>query len=199
MVRLLALVALLSLLAGCVISGPRDLLTDTEAATPLPEQFIFYPYSEQPDGTYTRSGGDEPMPFKLVDKHYNSGDGEMVLRFAPLPTGNGYLLSVVGNNEADAIYGTAHFIGDIVALRIILESKLDRAALDALPGMTPELSADITLKDQGLALTRRATLDFVIDKLRTGALKAGALLAWIGTGKPPARIVPDGDSYEVAP
>jgi hypothetical protein len=199
MVRLLAFVALLSLLAGCVISGPRDLITDAEATTPLPAEFIFYPYSEQPDGTYIRNDGDKPMPFKLAGKQYDSEDGEMVLRLAPLPATSTSLLSVEGKGETDAIYGTADVIGDIVALRIILDSKLDRAAVDALPGITPELSADITLKDQGIALTRRTTLDFVIDKLRSGELKAAVLLAWIGTGQTPAKLVPDGDSYKAVP
>lgn len=196
MVRIVGAVLLLMLLSACVISGPRDLVTDAEASTPLPAEFVFTPYSEQPDGTYIRTDGDKPMPFKLAGKQYDSQNGEMVLRLAPLPATSTYLLSVEGKGETDAIYGTADVIGDIVALRIILDSKLDRAAVDALPGVTRELSADITLKDQGITISRRDTLDFAIDKLRSGELKAAVLLAWIGTGEPPAKLVADGDSYK---
>lgn len=193
--RIVGAIALLVLLAGCVINGPPDLVSEGEAVTPLPD-FTFYPYSQR-DGAFVLSE-DDPMPFAVRGNHYDAGDGKMVVRFVPLE-GDTYTL-VVSGEDKEAIYGLATIDGSVLSLRVLLDSGLSQAMLDGLDDVPANITSDMKVDGGGILITRRDTLDFAIGALRTGAIPASPLVGWIGIGdaKPPARIVADGDRFVVA-
>jgi hypothetical protein len=110
---------------------------------------------------------------------------------------NGYLLSV-GGNEPGALYGTAWVKGQIVVIRAMLADDTDVALNKAKAASPPELAADIGAGDDGLSVTKRATLDHLVSLMRKGTVPTSPLVAWV-TEDPdaptPTKIVKDADGW----
>lgn len=169
-------VAAVALLAACTISSPTQLVGADEGATPLPASFVVYGYKQGTDEGWQRTE-EAPISFTLEDKAYVAADNSMTLRFVPLDN-NGYLLSVAGN-EPGALYGTAWVKGQIVVIRMMLAGD-EAASLDqAKAASPPEIAGDISLADDGIGITKRATLDHLVALMRKGTIATEPLVAWV--------------------
>jgi hypothetical protein len=188
--------AALTMLAACTISSPTQLVGADEGATPLPARFVVYGYKQGSGDAYTRTE-EAPMSFALQGNAYVAADNSMTLRFVPLD-GNGYLVSVAGN-EPGALYGTAWVKGQIVVVRLMLADDAEVALQKAKAASPPELAADMTDSKDGLAVTRRETLDQLVKLIRKGTVPTSPLVAWV-TENPdaptPTRISKDKDGWK---
>jgi len=188
--------AAIVLLAACTVSSPTQLVSPDEAATPLPANIVVYGYKQGADGSYARTD-EAPMRFALVGKAYVAADNSMTLRFVPLDT-NGYLLSVSGN-EPGALYGTAWVKGQIVVVRMLLADDADVALQKAKAASPPDIAADMAVADDGLSVTRRATLDHLVSLLRQGTVPTAPLVAWVAENPDagtPTTITKDAEGWK---
>jgi hypothetical protein len=189
-------VAAVILLAACTISSPTQLVGADEGVTPLPAKFVAYGYKKGDDGVYVRTE-EAPMSFALSGNAYVASDNSMTLRFVPLDN-NGYLLSVAGN-EPGALYGTAWVKGQIVVIRLMLADDADEALEKAKAASPLEIASDITSSKDGLSITRRETLDYLVGLMRRSTVPTEPLVAWV-TENPdaptPTKIMKDTDGWK---
>jgi hypothetical protein len=195
LLNLLAVAAVI-LLAACTISSPTQLVGANEGVTPLPPKFVAYGYKKGDDGIYVRTE-EAPMSFAVSGNAYVASDNSMTLRFVPLDN-HGYLLSVAGN-EPGALYGTAWVKGQIVVIRMILADDADVALEKAKAASPPDLAADITSSKDGLTITKRETLDYMVGLMRKSTVPTEPLVAWV-TEDPdavtPTKIMKDTDGWK---
>jgi hypothetical protein len=195
LLKLIAAMALISL-AACTISSPTQLVGTDEGVTPLPAKFVAYGYKKGDDGIYARTE-EAPMSFALSGNAYVASDNSMTLRFVPLDN-NGYLLSV-GGNEPGALYGTAWVKGQIVVIRLMLADDADVALEKAKAASPPEIASDITSSKDGVSITRRQTLDYLVALMRKSTIPTEPLVAWV-TENPdaptPTKIMKDTDGWK---
>lgn len=190
-VRRLAALALaivgLAALSGCVITSETNLVETSALVTPLPASFTMYPYKEGPGGFI--AADDKPVSFTLSGKTYLVSDNSMTLQFEPL-SGETYLLAV-GGEEPGTIYGTLTYHEGVAAMRMMLSGD-PKEFVEAIKSTAPaEVAADLDYSQDGLTVTRRATLDFAIGKLVAGDLPSDMLIAYIGDASetPPTAII----------
>jgi hypothetical protein len=184
------------LLCACTITSPTQLVGADEGATPLPANIVVYGYRQGDDGAYTRTE-EAPIGFRQAERTYISADNSMTMRFVPLD-GNGYLLSVSGN-EPGALYGTAWVKGQIVVIRMILADDVGEAVEKAKSALPPDLATDISGSKDGLSVTRRETLDQLVSLIRKGTVPTEPLVAWIAEdpdAPTPARIEKTTDGWK---
>lgn len=190
-VRRLAALAMaivgLAALSGCVITSETNLVETSALVTPLPASFTMYPYKEGPGGFI--AADDKPVEFTLSGKTYVVSDNSMTLQFEPL-SGETYLMAV-GGEEPGTIYGTLTYHEGVAAMRMMLSGD-PKDSVEAIKSTAPaEVAADLDYSQDGLTVTRRATLDFAIGKLVAGDLPSDTLIAYIGEASetPPTAIV----------
>jgi hypothetical protein len=85
------LIGLTLLLGACTITSDKSLITADEGVTPLPDSFVFYPYTTGPDG-YVRSS-DDAVSFTRDGNHYLARDVpgmDGTLEISLLPAGGAY-------------------------------------------------------------------------------------------------------------
>lgn len=164
------------LLAACTISSPTQLVGADEGATPLPPKIVVFGYKKDDDEIWRRTA-EAPRGFALDGHGYVADDNSMSLRFVPLDN-NGYLISV-GGNEPGALYGTAWVKGQILVIRMILGEDADTAVQKAKAASPPEIASDITRGKDGLTITRRATLDHLVELMRKNTVATEPLVAWV--------------------
>lgn len=163
-------------LTGCVISSATNLIDVAELVTPLPPTFTMYPFKQGPGGFIPAD--DKPGSFTLEGQTYVVSDRSMTLQFNLL-TADTYLLAV-GGEEPGTMYGTLTYTGGVAAIRLLLASDT-AGAVDTLKAEAPaDISGDLDYRQDGLTITTRATLDFVIGKVIAGELPTETLVAYIG-------------------
>lgn len=189
-------VAAVTLLAACTISSPTQLVGTDEGVTPLPLKFVAYGYKKGDDGVYVRTE-EAPMSFAVSASAYVASDNSMTLRFVPLDH-NGYLLAVAGN-EPGALYGTAWVKGQIVVIRMMLADDADVALEKAKAASPPEIAGDITGSKDGLSITKRETLDYLVGLMRKSTVPTEPLVAWVAEdpdAPTPTKIMKDTDGWK---
>jgi len=186
----------LTLLAGCTVSSPTQLVAPDEGVTPLPAKFVAYGYKKGDDGIYVRTE-EAPMSFAVSGNAYLASDNSMTLSFVPLDD-HGYLLSVAGN-EPGALYGTAWVKGQIVVIRLMLADDAVVALEKAKAASPPAIASDITSSKDGLSITKREALDHVVALMRNGTVTTEPLVVWV-TENPdaptPTKIMKDTDGWK---
>lgn len=187
--RLLALCgafALTALLAACTISSTDLLISDDEAATPLPASFMMFSYRDDPEG-FRIAPDTPPAPLTQNGKAYATADNELSVRFVPLDAADTYLMAAT--QKDGSVYGVAHYANNILEMHVIISGDVEKLIAEAgLP--------DATVKDDGIAVTTRAGLDAAIALLRSGKIDAGPLVAYIGEpgdSEAPELLIRDGD------
>lgn len=190
------LTGLAILLSGCVLGSATPLVPTDEAVELLPAGFTFVTYSEK-DGAFARSSDQPPGGFAQVagSRTYADPAGEMTVYFVPRADGS-HLLNVVGKSAegGGVMYGIARYRDGIMELRMIFAA--DPAAELAAAGLaTP---AGVTIAEKAVTVIDRPGLEAIIELMAKGTITTSPLIAWAGTGEPPATIVRDGDWYKAA-
>jgi len=195
---LLKLIAALvvTLLTACTISSPTQLVGPDEGVAPLPAKFVAYGYKKGDDGIYVRTE-EAPMSFAVAGNAYVASDNSMTLRFVPLDN-HGYLLSVAGN-EPGALYGTAWVKGQIVVIRLMLADDGAVALEKAKAASPPEIAGDITSSKDGLSITKRETLDYLVALMRKSTVPTEPLVVWVtedADAPTPTKIMKDTEGWK---
>jgi hypothetical protein len=192
----LTVAAVLTLLCACTISSPTQLANSNESVTPLPEQFVAYGYKQGEANSYARTR-EAPTRYIRSGNAYVASDNSMTLNFVPLDD-HGYLLSVAGNGTG-ALYGTAWVKGQIVVIRMMLDDDADTILNKARMASPPDIASDISRGDSGLTITKRRTLDHLVDLMRKGTVPTQALVVWVSEdpdAPTPKRITRDADGWK---
>lgn len=194
--NLLAVFGVVLLLAACTLSSKEKLVTDNEAVTPFPQSFVFFTYTDKPEGfVRTEEAG---QVFTLSGKGYTNADGTMTAYFVPLEE-NTYLLALSAPDAS--LYGVAHlFDTGVLQIDMVFDSGLEQAIADAA-APAPIASALTVGSDGGIEVTSREALDFVIGLIAEGKLPTAPLVAYVGEtveSPTPAAITRDGESWKVA-
>lgn len=191
--RSLAVLVAAFALAGCTISSEANLMEGDRAVALLPASFVMYPYQLNATG-YVRSSS-EPVRY-IRDEANVYADEPLTMRivFAEHPATKDHVIaaSAAKADEHETIYGLARRMGNILELRVVLKDGANAAALTGLAGIP-----GVELKNGGIRLGDRATLDLALTLLDAGKLKSEVFIAYIGDADAtlPARIVPSGDWY----
>lgn len=183
---LLATIALAALLSGCILSSDDLLVSEGEAATPLPGPFAMVRYEEDGAG-YKRSDEGPPGEFALEGKGYVSSDGAMTAYFVPLETDT-YLVAL--SSPDGNMYGFATYRDNVLDLDIVLGDVEGNADLKAIPS--------VEIADGGVKLTDRAALDAVVALHQEGKLEMVPVIAYIGADASadfPPKLTPNGDGW----
>lgn len=187
-------------LAGCMITSPTNLISESEAATPLPQSFAMYGYKADPDraGTFLPNE-DKPESYRLEGKSYRAVDNEeMALRFEPL-TADTYILSAFSLTKDEAvIYGTMRLIDGVAELHIIVDDVSEAALASVKAAAPPAIAADITLDNGGWQVTRKDALLHLMGRVEDGSIPTEPFIAFVTANDrvtPPAAITLNGDTY----
>ena len=172
------------MLAGCVVTSEEPLFSPDELLTDvLPASFEMVTYNES-DGVYLPTKED-PETFTLKDKAWVSADGEIRVSFIGIEDPDNYLMAIIGPDGV--LYGATGIDGKgIMAVRMVLDGDPD--TVEGLP-------ETVTVADGGLMIATRADLEAVFRMLSNGTLPTTPLVAYVGDGAPPTRIVADGDWF----
>lgn len=183
---MLAAGAVAILLSGCVVTSTETLVTPDEAETDvLPATFTMTTYNEK-DGVFVKSE-EAPGEFTLKDGGYVAPDGSLTAYFIGIEHPDYYLLATVASDGA--MYGAAAIGGDgIMEIRMVIEGDPATFAAD--------LPATITIEGGGILVASREDLEAVFRAIASGKLPTTPLVAYVGTGTPPATIVKDGSWYK---
>lgn len=181
---LAAICAVGILLSGCVVSSTEPLFSTTETLTDvLPASFEMVTYSET-EGVYVASTED-PQAFTFKDGGWVSDDGGMTIYFLDIEDPYNYLMAAVSTDGT--LYGATGIDGKgIAAIRMVL---------DADPSTIAGLPPTAEVADGGIVVETRAELEAVFRLISSGTLPTTPLVAYVGGGTPPARIVADGDWF----
>ena len=165
------------LLAACTITSEKQLLTTAEAAAPLPDRFVFYPYEPGPDG-YVRSN-DAPVTFVHEGSDYLARDipdakGPMDIRFVALGD-NAFLLAAIIAGDEGVVYGFARYANSVLSIALS-PGKASTAALarerrGAMPKAGKALDAiSVNQATDEIAVSSRAALDYLSGMYLAGRL-----------------------------
>jgi hypothetical protein len=193
--RLAAVAALGATLGACILTSEKNLVTESEATTPLPPTFQYAAYRPKDDGY----GLDLPTPpetvptFHLVGKDYvaSSTQTPMAVRFAPLSDGS-YLIALTTPENTQ--YGVATYIDNVLDVRLVIplgEQVNDQ--LSTVPGL--DVPGDYEAAEIGVAT--RPALDQTIALYKAGKIEMQSQIGYIVTGgaTPPEMLIRDGGGW----
>ncbi len=195
------LLAGLALLAGCTISSETPLVDDSEGVLVLPAQFVMFPYTES-DAGYVPDKVSRGT-FTVVANGYLNDDGGPKILLVPAADEGTYLITARGADDEEAMYGLAHVDGRLLVVDMVFDS---REIKQALPGITATASdavaSDLAYLDNGLRISRRETLDYLLPFIADGTLPTRPMIAWLGDNAeavPPKLIRWTGERAEIVP